>query len=346
MYCPVMREGAGLGDSFRIREVLDSDAHYALQAAERGDFAALRYLDNFGYRLAGAEQRSRAERILKGPGLHLAVDSRGGWGGQLSAWPVDDLTSHFGVMFHEIGPILSVPDRRLDAARHLLSAMVDRIVESSGGVMMLRVEADDHEALLAAQEAGFRLMETTLTFVNDLERSGRNPPGGRTASVRLHQFETDGPLDAQLFEPAMGGAAQVTQDHYHADPRLPDEACDSLYERLLERGLRGVGADCVVMRVGDDGRLQGFGTWRHWSELEPFGVSMAGNSFGFRVPGAPAGFLHEVAAFVCNNSITGNRLLEWSTQASNHPMVNMMCRQPSIRLCRTSHVLHRWTDDS
>ena len=80
-------------------------------------------------------------------------------------------------------------------------------------------------------------------------------------------------------------------------------------------------------------------------DLDPFGVSIVGSSFGFRVEGAPPGNLTAVAEHVCNRPIVDNRLLEWSTQATNYSMVNMLCRQPSIRLCRTTQVLHRWTDE-
>jgi hypothetical protein len=329
-----------------IRSVEPGDRASLLAVAADGEFAPLRYLAMFGHDVAGQEQRDRAERILDAPGAHLVREVDAQVVGQASASPVPDLSEHFGLPFHEVGPLLTPlgADDRSTTVKELLDALVRDVADQAPGVVMLRLETDDLAGLLGAEEAGFRLRETTVTYVNDLERASRNPTVEMGDAVRLHRFGVDEPLPESTFTGIRGQASQVTQDHYHADPRLPDERCDALYERVLDRGLRGEGSDCIVMRIGDDGRLQGFGTWRHWSELDRYGVSMAGSSFGFRAPGAPAGFLHEVAAFVCATSITGNRLLEWSTQATNFPMVNMMCRQPSIRFCRSSYVLHRWTD--
>ena len=43
--------------------------------------------------------------------------------------------------------------------------------------------------------------------------------------------------------------------------------------------------------------------------------------------------------------LDGARFVQWDTQATNLPMVNMLAGRPSIRLCRASHMLHCWTDD-
>lgn len=330
-----------------IRAVRPEDHRAVLDLAARGEFAPLRYLELFGHDVAANEQRDRVERTLHGPGVHRVLEDGGSLLGQASAVPVDDLSDHFDLPFHQIETPLTDSGIDLDrstAVRLLLDELCDAVTGEQPGVVMLRLEADDLAAVLGAEDAGFRVRETTVTYVNDLERASHTPAAPLSAAVSLHRFDRDGlPPEAALAS-IRGQASQVTQDHYHADPRLPDERCDALYERLLDRALRGEGADCIVMRTGDDGRVQGFGTWRRWSWLERYGVSMAGSSFGFRAPGAPAGLLHEIAAFVCSTSITDNRLLEWSTQATNFAMVNMMCRQPSIRFCRSSYLLHRWTD--
>jgi hypothetical protein len=228
--------------------------------------------------------------------------------------------------------------------REATQALLDRALAELGGgvpgVVMCRVEADDVQGLLGAEAAGFRVLETTVTFVNDLRRADRNPPPP-AEEVRVVRPGVDH-VAPELFGPLRGQPSQVSDSHYHRDPRLPDDRCDALYERLFERALDGVGADVVVMRMHED-RIASLGTWRHWGELEPYGVSMAGSAFGFRASWAPPGN-QAVVSRVTGGPITGNRLLEWSTQASNLAMVNMICRQPSMRLCRTSYVLHCWTD--
>lgn len=329
-----------------MRELRGDDVQAVLALAARPQLAPLRYLRLFGHDIGGQEQHDRVARALKGDGTHLVLETDGRVAAQASIAEVRDLTDHFDVPFHEVGPVLVDPRSpvpRALAAQLLLEALVDSVAGTPPGVVMLRLESDDGDGLLGAEEAGFRIRETSLTYVNDLERRHRNGPVDLGDTIRVHRFADGGPLEREFIDRVKGDASRVAMDHYHADPRLPDAACDALYERLLERLLHGVGSDVLIMRI-HEGEPAGMGTWRHWSEAEPYGVSMAGSSFGFRIGSAPPGLLNEVTDYVCNESITGNRLLEWSTQAANLPMANMIARPNSIRLCRTSHVLHRWTD--
>lgn len=335
-----------------VPEVVDfAEQHRDAVIALAGDprWSPLRYLALFGHDVGGAEQADRVRSLLGQDGWHLVALDGAQVVGQVSAVPVDDLTEHFGVPFVEVGPLLTIADQevhRRQVVRSLLSALRDTIGGDPAALCFVRVEADDHEAVAAAEDAGYRLRETTLTYVNDLARRDRNlvlprPDGG----IRVHRFGTDDRLPSAAFDVARSHPAPVTVGHYHADPRLSDDRCDALYRRVLRRVLDGVGADVLVMQFVDE-ELVGFGSWRNWDRLRPYGVAMVGSSFGFRMPGAPMGLLGEVGAYVCNEPLTENRLLEWSTQAPNYPMINMLSRQQSIRLCRVSQVLHGWTDSA
>jgi hypothetical protein len=49
---------------------------------------------------------------------------------------------------------------------------------------------------------------------------------------------------------------------------------------------------------------------------------------------------------MCNEPLLEDaRLVQWDTQATNLPMVNMLTGRPSIRFCRASYMLHSWTDE-
>jgi hypothetical protein len=300
----------------------------------------------FDLPIAAREQRDRVARQLESPGLHLVAVDGGEVVGQLSLRPVDDLSTLLGVPVHDVGPVVTAPEagpERTSVAERLLVAGREAVAGDVAGLLLLRLEADDHEGLLAAEAAGFRLRETTLTFVNDLERRDRNPPPP-DQDIRLHRFAVDGPLTDEAYAELRRQQFQLSDDHYHADPRLPNELCDAIYDRVFERTLRGGGADALVMRFVD-GQFASMGTWLHLDHLEQYGVSIAGSPFGFRAQDAPPGNLG-VTSFVCNESITGNRLLEWTTQATNFAIVNMVIRLPSLRLCRTSYMLHCWTDNA
>ena len=100
----------------------------------------------------------------------------------------------------------------------------------------------------------------------------------------------------------------------------------------------------MVYRVFE-GTITGFGTFQRATDVEPYGIALLDSGFGYRPPGAPAGHGGAAAEFMCNESLLDNRFVEWDTQATNFPMVNMLIGRPSVRLVRSSYVLHRWTDE-
>jgi hypothetical protein len=325
--------------------VADANDHRSIVRLAEGDaHAPLRYLDLFKHPIAQQELADRVARHLEEPGAHLVAVEGGSTVGAVTVRPIPDLVTMFDVPVHEVVAVLTAeghgPDRTR-IGRRLLEAGLEAVAPEGAGLVLLRLEADDAEALLAAEGAGFRIRESTITFVNDLDRRDRNPPPPEQ-DIRLHRFSEDGPLTEELRSHLRSQQFQLVDDHYHADPRLPDERCDALYARVFDRALAGEGADALVMRFVDD-EIASMGTWKHWSNLEAYGVSMAGSSFGFRADTAPPGNIG-VTSFACNETITGNRLLEWSTQATNFAIVNMVIRLPSMRHVRTSYMLHAWTD--
>lgn len=331
-------------DDVDVRNAVGGDRDVISALAESGAYAALRHLALFGHEIAGVEQRDRVLARFGGSAVEL-VAADGAVGGYLAAWEVDDLSEHFGVRVVEVGPLIAGDDRvgRCRIAQALAGALMERVSGDGPAMVMWRVESDDLASLHAAEGVGFRCMETSLTWVNDLERAHLNDPVSTEGLVLLDL--TDGAAqDSELFEPLRAGARMVMSlDHYHADPRLSDDRCDALYERRFERALRGEGADVAVIRLVD-GEVFGAGFWRAARELEQYGVELAGSGYGFRVPGRAAGMSEGFTSFVCNNSLTGNRLMDWTTQATNFPQVNMTSRQRSIRMVRSSYMLHGWVD--
>jgi len=226
-----------------------------------------------------------------------------------------------------------VVGRLLDALREELAGV--------GGFVMLRIEADDRAGLAGAAAAGFEVFETSLSFVNDVERSHLNPPFDPTG-MRIHRFD-DGPLPDEVRSVMHEAPVRVLDDHYHADPRLDDDRCDALYVRLRDRVVEGIGADVVVYHEAE-GTVTGFGTFKRAADVEPYGVALLDGAIGFQFPSAPPGQSNASAAFMCSRPLLDNRLVEWGTQVTNYRMVNMLAGRRSLRLCRSSYVLHGWLD--
>lgn len=325
------------------RSVADADLDHVAALAEADPFAPLRYLQLFGISVGGLVQRDAVGDLAAAGHLRVVP----GVVGAVGALPVPYLSEHFGVPFRHTGPVLTGPDatrsERFDRALALIGAVVAEPHEGEPRLDVLRLEADDLAGLHAAQQVGFRLLETTLTWVNDLERIHLNPPRADWPDIEVVRLGIDPRPSEETLSGLRGGGALIGGDHYHHDERLDPVLAASLYERWLDRGLEGDGSDVAVLRF-HEGALIGIGLWTRWRHLERYGVAMLGNGFGFRAGWAPPGTTQDFSAIVCNRPLLDNRLLEWSTQSTNYPMANMISREPSIRLCRTSHVLHRWSD--
>jgi GNAT superfamily N-acetyltransferase len=134
--------------------------------------------------------------------------------------------------------------------------------------LVARCDVNDLDAAQAMETAGFRLMDTLIYYVRDLNTA---LPAGDipVRSVR--------PDEANLIGRLAGDAFRSYGGHYHADPRLDRGKCDEVYTWWAYRS-------CVSREVADevlaaeiDGGVAGFLTLRLNSPQEGegplFGVS-------------------------------------------------------------------------
>ena len=313
-----------------------------IELAGNDGFAPMRWLDRFSKEVSLSVRSDQVREAIRSGSRTLVVrEGRDVLGGIV--WrAVPDLAEHFDVPVHEVVAVLADPAAdRHPVVADLLGALRSEPAGDSGGFVMLRIEADDVAGLAGATDAGFRLLSTSFSLVNDLERRHLNPaydaPG-----MSIHRF-ADGPLPDGMYSVLRSAPTPLVDDHYHADPRLDNKRCDALYDRKRERVLAGIGADVMVYRE-IEGTITGFGTFKRATDVEPYGIALLDGSFGYRPPGAPAGHGGAAAAFMCNESLLDNRFVEWDTQATNYGMVNMLTGRPSIRLVRSSYILRCWTD--
>lgn len=320
------------------------DAEEALlELAGQDAFAPLRWLDRFS---EGVSRKVRSDQVgetMRSAPPPLVLREGGDLLGGLVWRPLPDLAEVFDLPVHEVVAVLSHPavDRRSVAAA-LLGALKGGLA-SDPGLVLLRLEVDDIAALAGATASGFTLRETSLVLVNDLERRHLNPPFDPTG-MKVHRF-ADGPLPGEMRAELRSAPAPIIDDHYHADPRLDDDRCTAIYDRRRDQVLDGHRADVIVYRELN-GIYYGFGTFKRDPAVAPYGITLLNDSFGYRPPGAPAGHNRNAAEYMCNEPLLdGARLVQWDTQATNYPMVNMLTGRPSIRFCRTSYMLHGWTDE-
>jgi hypothetical protein len=310
----------------------------------RDGFAPLRWLDRFSEQISGRVRSEQVREVLGGAPAPFVVRDGADVVGGLVWRPLPDLAEIFDHPVHEVVAVLvdERVDRRTTVAG-LLGALRDELAGRSG-LVMLRLEVDDVESLAGATSTGFTVRETSLALVNDLERRHLNPPFD-PAGMKIHRF-ADGPLPEEMRAVLLSAPAPIVDDHYHADPRLDDDRCTAIYDRRRDQVLNGVRADVIVYREVD-GVYYGFGTFKRDPDVGRHGLTLLNDSFGYRPPGSPPGHNRVAAEFMCNVPLLEDaRLVQWDTQATNLPMVNMLAGRPSIRFCRASYMLHSWTDET
>jgi GNAT superfamily N-acetyltransferase len=136
-------------------------------------------------------------------------------------------------------------------------------------LLVARCAAEHLETVHTLEEAGGRLMDTLVYFSRELRRL---PIPEDTGTTSIRRFE---PGDADRVREIAAQAFAGYIGHYHADPRLPQEACDAVYTDWAARSCAGeAGADEVLVSELD-GRVVGFATLRLNSDEEGEGVLFA-----------------------------------------------------------------------
>lgn len=128
-------------------------------------------------------------------------------------------------------------------------ALVDSADAAGLDCLYYLVDAADSSSCLAAQEAGFRVVDLRLRIGRPLAGPLPCPPVPAELRVRL-AHERDLPA-------LMAIARQSHRDsRFYADPRFDRERCDALYARWIERKCRGAAA--AVFVAGEVGAPLGY----------------------------------------------------------------------------------------
>lgn len=327
-----------------VRPVEPGDADAILALAQAHPYAPLRCYERFGFALGASATRAAAtEAIEEGTGL---VAVRGAdVVGFLGARPNAVESTHFGIGVDRVTDLLTdaSADRRA-VGRLLHRALGEASRDAGRHLLIASVDGDDLAGLGAAMRTGYTYCESSVAYVCDTELGPAN----------LHQphsleFSVAEPKDLSLPPGALDTVREQIRasqwyDHFHADPRLPDDACDALYELWFDRALAGDWADLVVLASRDDA-IVAITVWKHWTHFEEeHGVRMLAHPLGVAVPngyGMIRGMfplLHALRPF-------GARFWDMSTSVRNREVNATLPRMYGMSMARSAHVLHLWTDE-
>jgi hypothetical protein len=320
----------------------DDAAESVLELAARDPFRPRRWLDRYSDQLSLVLRSEQVGAVLRDGPPPLVASDGGDVAGALVWRPIPDLADFFEVPVHEVFALLVEPeaDRRAVAAS-LLGALRGEL-GGGRGLVMFRIEADDVAGLGGATDAGFRVLETSIAFVNDYERRHLNPPYD-PAGMGIHSFD-DGPLPDEMHAALSRAPTGIVNDHYHADPRLDDARCDALYDRMRDRVLQGIGADVLIYRRFD-GIYHGYGTFKRATGVAAHGITLLDGALGYKLPGPSVGPIGATGNYICNVPLLDSRLLQWDTQLTNYAVTNMLLGPRSLKLAHATHMLHCWTDE-
>jgi dTDP-4-amino-4,6-dideoxy-D-galactose acyltransferase len=164
-------------------------------------------------------------------------------------------TRQLGVRAARIGRLVLHPDYAASslARSELLGKVYEDCTEKSIRFLTARLGSNETSFIHQLEDDGFNVMDGIITFSYDL-RLGQVPAGGGQITLRQAEEADSRELERIAF-------SSFTRDRFHADPRIPPDVADRIYENWIRNSLRGIGADVVI--VGEaEGRLAGFVTCR------------------------------------------------------------------------------------
>lgn len=138
------------------------------------------------------------------------------------------------------------------AAVDLATGILDRVRDRGGELVMIRADARDVALARALEDAGFRLMDTSVMLLARLDGEPLRSPGA-DGGAKLDHARPD---DLEALE---GIARNFRDDHFHADPRLTHVA-DELYVHWTRNSLAGRADAVLVVRDASTSSPVGFVT--------------------------------------------------------------------------------------
>lgn len=252
-------------------------------------------------------------------------------------------TASFGVPTLAVSHVASAldGDRRHDAARALLAGVLASRPE--GQLLILRVDSDDPEVLVAAQTVGFRVVESTAAWYGDSETEDPGPvvtPDGVTIEIY-----DDGVVGA-LTEDEIVALARSTsfweQTKYRAERRLPQDRVDDFYRRWVPNIASGEWCDCLYV-AREDGRLIAILNEVSDRALrEVTGLNLRVGEWIVSIDPKP-GVGRALLATAGRHPYSGGRYRQWETQLRNLATIRSIEGTGVATPIRTAYTLHAWS---
>ncbi len=302
-------------------------------------FAAYPYGDLRRYRLVNREKqaaylRHKLSSCLK-DGRVLVAEAGGAVRALAAFRPLPWDSSIFGISMGQAPLFVHDAGEGVRAEIGQLAGAL-RDACRAGGVVHLNVRADaDDLALMQCLEGnGFYLADTIVTYIF-IPRRQQLGHGKYLFKTRLYE-----PRDHDAVLAVAAAACRNFIGRYHADPHLPRELCDRLYQAWARQLLDGGIAETIIV-AERKGTVVGFLGYRLKRDiLEATGVRCVGGGLGGCTPegfGAYTAIIEEAM----REGMHRYDMQDFETQLNNVNIVRIY-QKLNFEYARAKHTFHAW----
>jgi L-amino acid N-acyltransferase YncA len=279
--------------------------------------------------------RAEVDRVLAAPD-HLAVVSGAGDTavvalGRALSWD----SAFFGVPMGRLDLLLRGPAGAHGTISEALDALLQQARELGLRHLAAKVDIADMQAVAALENAGFRLMDSLVTYYTHPRRQPPTPVRevGRVRPMTAADVDTILAITRDAYRGFLG--------RFYLDPHLPAARSDQFYLEWARQCCAGRMADRIV--VADDGAGSIHG-WASTRRVEPAstvgGVTLWAGSLGAcrrDRPGAYAGLIRSLAM----ENFEAGEVTE--TQTQNHNIATVRIYDAvGARYVRGDYTFHAW----
>lgn len=264
--------------------------------------------------------------VAAGPDAQCAIAV-----GRPLAWDSD----FFGVRMGRLDYLLRSPNAGQPTLRAAVEAALDRFRAMGTQHVATKLDVADSEALVVAEDCGFRLMDALVTYI----AHPRRPPPRRVKEMgRIRPFVPD---DTEQILDITHEAYRGFRGRFQVDPHVPRDRSDEFYLEWARKCCSGAMADRIYVADGGDGRLIG---WASVKRAEPVssvgGAPVSSGSLGACRPDRLGAYAGLIRAAAIENHAAGV-LTEAFTQNSNFPMVRVL-EAVGAQYARAEYTFHAW----
>ena len=271
-------------------------------------------------------------------GKVFVVERDGGISALGAVEPLPWDSSIFGFPMARIPVFIHSPDR--SRARQDTALLCDALLETcrSEGYrhVNVRADTDDLPLIQVLEGRGFYLTDTIVTFIF-IPRRQKLAHVKYIFKTRLYTEDDHDAVMAVAREAYRGFIGR-----YHADPHLPDDRCDRLYEQWAKQLLDGGIAERIIV-AERRGRVIGFLGYRLKKDiLAATGVRVVGGGLGGCLPegfGAYAAILEEAM----REGMHRYDMQDFETQLGNVNIVRIY-QKLNFEYARAKHTFHYFFD--